>query len=417
MEKEIKILPALLLGGLVMCGCVCEKDAPMLEPLSVVPDSRSVVVYPGECSHETLLEFKVEGINDKTSLSVNVAKGLTADISLDMDSGRGTLSLLAGEGFTGEVSVEIIAEDAGRRASATIGVSLALIVLSKDSLVFPSSGGEIVLGVDTNIPCAVSADADWLSVALVRDSMRVACLGNGAGGKREATITLGDGILTESLSVVQEAPLVNGIPASEVAALHAIWDTLNMEDNDDWDFTASIPGSRKPWRDAYPVEEWAGVTVLTIGGESHVVYLAVGGHGTIPPELGDLPYLRELDISQRCGALSGRIPDSLGKLTRLKHLGIVGTGVSGTIPDALSALKELETLGLEDNYLEGNLPAWLARMPRLVNFGFSGNCFDGQVDPSLTKAVWRPTPHGTTGMPLGEYYLSLGQRPGHGLWL
>ena len=416
MERFAKTLAALLLGALSAC-CGRGTLAPVAEPLSIVPDTDSAVLYPHALSHPTVIGFRITGACPGTDLTVRAGLGIEAVLDTDPAEGALTLSLLAGGDFAGSAFVDILATDGGRSASARITVSIAYLSLKAESLGIPCEGGERTVAVETNILLEVSPHPSWLSVSLKDGGISLSVLPNASDEPREASVTIGDGVLGKVLTVVQDGAPVVGIPSRERAALHAVWEALHMEDNDDWDYTASLPGTRKPWRDEYPVNEWAGVTLAQSGGVPHVAYLAVGGHGVLPPEIGELRNLLELDVSERNGELSGTIPDSFGNLSMLRHLGMVGTHVGGPIPECLASLGNLETLGLEDNWLEGNLPAWLGSMPRLVNFGFSGNCLDGQVDPSLTKAAWWTAPHGTTGMPLGEYYLSLGQRPGHGLWL
>jgi hypothetical protein len=416
MERIQTMLAALLLGALAS-GCCRTSLAPDAEPLSIMLDTTSVVVYPHELSHATVIVFRIPGSGPGTDLSVLADPGLEASLEADPLRGAGTLSLLAGEAFHGNAFVDIMASDDGQEASARITVSPAYLSLGTESVNVPCEGAERTVTIEANIPLGVSPLPSWLSLALEGGGISVSVLPNASDEAREVSVTIGDGVLERTLTVTQEGSPVVGIPSRERAALHAIWEALHMEMNDDWDLTASLPGARKPWRDEYPVEDWAGVTVAHSGGVPHVADLAVGGHGVLPPEIGELRQLQELDVSERNGELTGIIPDSFGNLTALRHLGMVGTHVGGPIPECLSSLKDMETLGLEGNYLEGNLPAWLARMSRLVNFGFSGNCLDGRVDPALTKTAWWTTPHGTTGIPLGEYYLSLGQRPGHGLWL
>ena len=417
MERIQTTLAALLLGALA-AGCCRTPVAPEKEPLSIVLDTASAVVYPQALSHATEIGIEVNGSDLWTDLTVLASPGLEATLEKDPYSWKWwTLSLSAGEDFDGSATVDVLASDGDRAAFARITVSMAYLSLGTESVNVPCEGAERSVRVETNVPLEISPLPSWLSLSLKGGGIRLSVLPNASDEAREASVTIGDGVLERTLTVIQDGSPVVGIPSRERAALHAIWEALHMEENDDWDLTASLPGARKPWRDEYPVEEWAGVTLAHSGGVPHVAYLAVGGHGVLPPEIGELRQLQELDVSERNGELTGTIPDSFGNLMTLRHLGMVGTHVGGPIPECLSSLGDLETLGLENNYLEGNLPAWLARMPRLVNFGFSGNCLDGRVDPSLTRTAWWTTPHGTTGLPLGEYYLSLGQREGHELWL
>ena len=69
--------------------------------------------------------------------------------------------------------------------------------------------------------------------------------------------------------------------------------------------------------------------------------------GTIPAELGDLPYLQVLDLSGN--QLTGTIPGELASLTNLQELRLSGNyRLTGCIPDGLEgvASNDLEGLGL-----------------------------------------------------------------------
>ena len=120
METNNKTLAALLLGGLVMYGCNHEPLGQPKVQLSVVADTAAVVVYPRGLSHETLLGFTVSGMTERTALSVNGFRNLEASVRTDPGTGKGSLFLLAKEDFNEDTTLEIVAEDAGRRAKAII---------------------------------------------------------------------------------------------------------------------------------------------------------------------------------------------------------------------------------------------------------------------------------------------------------
>ncbi|KAG0452982.1 hypothetical protein HPP92_025646 [Vanilla planifolia] len=68
--------------------------------------------------------------------------------------------------------------------------------------------------------------------------------------------------------------------------------------------------------------------------------------------------------------LSGKIPDSLGKLSKLQILILNNNFLSGSIPDSLSSLLNLNDIQLASNHLTGQIPA---RLFQVVRYNFTGN--------------------------------------------
>ena len=108
-----------------------------------------------------------------------------------------------------------------------------------------------------------------------------------------------------------------------------------------------------------------------------------GMTGPIPPELGRLVKLKNLDLSMNL--FSGRIPPELGRLVKLENLDLGMNRLSGSIPAELGRLAELRTLWLQKNDLSGELPRELARLPRLEQLYVSGNTkLEGELPSELT---------------------------------
>ena len=95
--------------------------------------------------------------------------------------------------------------------------------------------------------------------------------------------------------------------------------------------------------------------------------------GTIPPEIGSVTNLRQLDVREN--RLSGRIPGEMGSLGTLETLAISHNDFAGSLPASLSELKKLREFLWNDTGLcapEGDLfQAWLRGITR--NSG-GGNC-------------------------------------------
>ena len=96
-----------------------------------------------------------------------------------------------------------------------------------------------------------------------------------------------------------------------------------------------------------------------------------GLSGPIPPELGKLGKLTELDLANN--HLSGPIPPELGNLSRLIELHLGGNALSGPLPEALRDPPSLSALYLRDNNLTGSIPAKFGQMLNLRELALSNN--------------------------------------------
>ncbi|GAU23456.1 hypothetical protein TSUD_331540 [Trifolium subterraneum] len=104
--------------------------------------------------------------------------------------------------------------------------------------------------------------------------------------------------------------------------------------------------------------------------------------GHIPPSVGDLPYLENLEFHKLPG-LTGPIQPTLTKLTKLKYLFIEYTNVSGPIPPFLAQLKNLQILSLSTNNLSGSIPSSLSQLPNLEYILLDRNKLTGPIPESF----------------------------------
>ena len=109
------------------------------------------------------------------------------------------------------------------------------------------------------------------------------------------------------------------------------------------------------WSGQSPISDWGGVTV---GGEPSAIrglrLSELRLTGVLPPELGLLPGLAELDLSGNW--LSGSIPPEIGDLTELESLDLSSNFLSGSIPPEMGMLERLSRLALSGNRLSGGIP-------------------------------------------------------------
>ncbi|KAI3772560.1 hypothetical protein L6452_03749 [Arctium lappa] len=104
--------------------------------------------------------------------------------------------------------------------------------------------------------------------------------------------------------------------------------------------------------------------------------------GRIPDALGSLPFLETL-IFRKLTNLTGPIPFTITKLTRLKNLTFSWTNLSGTIPSFLSRLTNLKSLDLSFNNFTGTIPPELATLPNLQTLHLDRNRLTGPIPESF----------------------------------
>ncbi|CAK9148525.1 unnamed protein product, partial [Ilex paraguariensis] len=102
------------------------------------------------------------------------------------------------------------------------------------------------------------------------------------------------------------------------------------------------------WSTAASVCSWIGVTCSSR--HKRVIVLNISGMGltgSIPPELGNLSFLLQLDTSTN--NFNGNMPQELGYLRRLRFMSFSNNSFSGELPSQLGLLPKLQYLLLANN--------------------------------------------------------------------
>ncbi|GMH62053.1 hypothetical protein TL16_g03398 [Triparma laevis f. inornata] len=108
--------------------------------------------------------------------------------------------------------------------------------------------------------------------------------------------------------------------------------------------------------------------------------------GTIPDEIGQLRELEVLRLFEN--ALTGPIPKAIGKCANLRELRLENNkedkqGLCQTIPEELGNCKELRFLRLEENNFDGPIPASLGKCIHLEEIHLNNNDLTGAIPPEL----------------------------------
>ena len=103
--------------------------------------------------------------------------------------------------------------------------------------------------------------------------------------------------------------------------------------------------------------------------------------GEIPPEIGDLIYLRVLKLNYN--ELTGPIPSEIGNLTDLFDLELMYNNLSGPIPDELWTLTNLEQLRIQKNQFTGPIPPEIGDLTELTHLYLYGNQFTGPIPSEI----------------------------------
>jgi Leucine-rich repeat (LRR) protein len=129
--------------------------------------------------------------------------------------------------------------------------------------------------------------------------------------------------------------------------------------------------------------KWFGVSCSSLTNDrvTDLIISNVTITSQFPPSIGNISYLRSLFIYDLPN-LTGTIPESITKLTRLVYLTISETGVTGPIPKFTAQSKSLVNLDLSHNNLFGELPPLLYKLPSLSGILFNNNKLTGSIPAS-----------------------------------
>ena len=367
--------------------------------LSVVPPRPTTVAVSADTLRFTALgqtaqlavEVREQAGRAMAEALVSWASGDTLVAAVDsaglvtaMGGGTTTVSATAGE-----VSGAVVVTVTQATGSVVVTPASGAVALGDTLRLAAEAFDENGHRVDGAAFAWSSSDA---SVATVDDAGLVRARSEGT-----ATITAAAG----NVRGAAEITVVNPDRAALVA-LYEATDGPNWVNSENWLTDA-------PLRDWYGVDTDASGRVVSLGlygrWDERSGHTPHGLRGPIPPELGSLTALVNLDLSgngltgpipRELGNLAnletlrlgnnpftGSIPVEIGGLRRLRHLWIGGNRLTGPIPAELGNLANLRWLGLGWSNLEGSIPAELGNLADLRSLGLSYNSLSGPIPPEL----------------------------------
>ncbi|OAY23891.1 DNA damage-repair/toleration protein DRT100 [Manihot esculenta] len=99
--------------------------------------------------------------------------------------------------------------------------------------------------------------------------------------------------------------------------------------------------------------------------------------GKFPDLIFGLPKLKFVYIENN--KLSGQIPNNIRRLTQLEVLSLQGNQFTGSIPSSISELTELTQLKLGKNFLTGTIPLGISKLKSLTYLSLQHNKLSGSI--------------------------------------
>ena len=141
-------------------------------------------------------------------------------------------------------------------------------------------------------------------------------------------------------------------------------------------------GGTLDWATDKDITTWKGLSSVEAGGVKNVSLNASSLKGSIPPILGGLAILEQLNLTSN--QLTGAIPWELGALANLEGVWLYVNKLSGQIPSALGALQNLLYLNLSTNSFT-HIPPALGELKKLTTLAIGNNPLTGAIPWELGR--------------------------------
>ncbi|KAL3714599.1 hypothetical protein ACJRO7_006501 [Eucalyptus globulus] len=194
-------------------------------------------------------------------------------------------------------------------------------------------------------------------------------------------------------STLEELQLIGTSFSGELPASIGNLPLLRYLDISSNNFSGSIPASfaNLPLLRCLDISSnnFSGPIPASFANLSNLEYLDVGENPFTAQSISSLSWVWKIKKLASLNLwninLYGKIPLSIGNLSQLVELYVVGNQISGTIPFQLMNLTRLIYLGLSINQLSGSIPFGLGNMTQLAGLDLAQNKFHGQIPSSIYR--------------------------------
>ncbi len=163
----------------------------------------------------------------------------------------------------------------------------------------------------------------------------------------------------------------SGQHSADSTALMALY---NSTDGPNWDNNGN-------WGTNKSLNQWYGITTNANGRVSKIILEWNDLNGTLPPEIGLLEELVEINF--RYNSISGAIPNELYDLTNLQKINFSSNDLSGTISDSIGNLTQLTRFEFWSNQLSGNIPESIGNLTKLNVLDIGSNQLTGTLPNTM----------------------------------
>ena len=315
------------------------------------------------------LKFNNPGGNDVVVINSNMNWSLSSDASwLTWEVTGNQVKLIAtANPLDGERTAVVIitAESPVFNKSITVSQKGTIeFEIDKKNLQFSRDGASEIITIATNQQWTytVSETSTWFTVQRDGSKLTVTAPKNNFVDLSGA-ITITYGLVNVAVQVKQTGIAIGTELDRQV--LIAIYETMGGATwtGTKWNITA-------PLQEATASTNWSGVTVAKVNGVDRVTRINLAARnlkGPLPPAIGYLSELTQLDMNNNNQQISGTLPASIGNLRKLNTLVLSRSGLTGPIPVELGNLTALTTLQMHTSNFTGSIPSNLFGKLTLLN--------------------------------------------------